>query len=268
MSPSPQPFPFCAGRRLIRAVVTAAVVVAGCAGTQPEPDRETAEIEAPAAAPQPPTADRSAPAGSIDSAARVILQSRGVDPVAYLLLERSEPTPDSAGVTSWTVRRSMGPTPDGPWTPTVERHFVLTADGDIALAGETNHTEGVGLAFTPPLVVMPSRLWTGGEPFSQDTRLRVWPLANPKQTKAQGRVRQHIVHEGHENINTPSGPMEAQQITQTFEAALSPAAVRNVTRQWIVPGIGPIAEDREERTKVFGVQTRFNRESWVLFAPP
>lgn len=191
----------------------------------------------------------------------------------YLLIERS-PAPDGdpappPPLPAWTVRRSEGPTPDGPWRLTVEQSFVTTDRGDVAIASETNHTEDVELTFTPPMIVMPARLGADGSEFTQSIRLRVSPIGKPDQTRARGPVRVTIRHEGADAVTVDGAALPAQRVVRLFAAQLAPADVVNTTRQWFVPGRGLVAETRQEHTRVFGVPTRNNRESWVIIeAPP
>ncbi len=185
----------------------------------------------------------------------------------YLAIER---LPDPGGDPThpaWIVRRSEGPTPGGPWTLTVEQHFVTTDRGDAAIASETNHTEDAELTFTPPMIVMPASLPAGGSEFTQSIRLRVSPIDKPSQIRARGPVRVTIRHEGGDTVASDTGRLPAQRVVRVFSGALAPAEVVNTTRQWFVPGHGLVAEDREEHTRVFGVPTRNNRESWVVVSP-
>jgi hypothetical protein len=184
---------------------------------------------------------------------------------AFMSVERTSPARNAAGQTTWAVRRAVGPSPDGPWTPAAELTFVVTAAGDAAIAEEINHEEKVELVFDPPLIIMPAELPAGSEPFTQETYLRVYPLGNRQQTKAKGPVHQRIAHDGGAVLTIDAGPRRVQKVIQTFEASLRPAEVRNITRQWFIPGVGLVGE---ERTRIFGVQTRLNRESWILVDHP
>jgi hypothetical protein len=115
---------------------------------------------------------------------------------------------------------------------------------------------------------MPAELLPGGEPFTQQLHLRVHPLGNRELVKAQGPVRQTITHDGSEILDSPSGPVAAQRITLIFDASLPPAEVHNRTRRWFDQAGRLIAEEREERTRILGVPSRLNRESWILSDPP
>lgn len=265
MRPIRTPTPHAAARCLFAAIagLAAAAAVSGCrsapAGETPTPTLTAAAIPAVTLTP--------ADCG-FSAEARTLFRSRLDGADRYLLIERTptdDADPDHPG---WTVHRSEGPTPDGPWTLTVEQHFITTERGDAALASETNHAEDAELTFQPPMIVMPASLPAGGTEFTQSIHLRVSPINKPGQLKAQGPVRVTIRHEGGDIVATDAGPLAAQRITRIFEAALKPADVLNTTRQWFAPGRGLIAEAREERTRIFSVPTRNNRESWVVVIPP
>jgi len=185
----------------------------------------------------------------------------------FMLVGRGQPVGTGPGAT-WTVRRSNGPTPDGPWTVDVERTMVMTAEGHAAIVRDIDHSEGVEVIFEPPMVVMPKELKSSGETFVQQTYMRVHPIGNRKRIKAEGAVRQEIVHAGGASIEASGNDTQrvGQHVIQTFRASLKPAEVVNVIHQWFAPESGIVAQTSDERTRVLGVQIRHNVESWVIDA--
>lgn len=190
------------------------------------------------------------------------------------MLIETEPAPAGAAQPAhWTQRRSVGPTPDGPWRLSVEQHWILTPEGHAAVADEINQDEQVELVYDPPLVMLPAALepdlsGDDAHSFVQTLRMRVHPLGNRRAIKASGTARQVITHQGAAMVGTPAGERAAQHILLSFTAALKPAEVTNLTNQWLDLNDGLIAEQREERTRVLGVPTRHNRESWVVDDQP
>lgn len=265
MRPNRQSVPPRGPRPLTRWAALAGMLagIAGCRSAAPSapPPEPAGAIAVPAAALTPGACRLSEPG-------RTVYRTRLGGGDRYLLIERS-PTPiQPTSLSAWTVRRSEGSTPDGPWTWTVEQSFVTTDRGDAAIASEINHTEGVELTFTPPMIVMPVSLGADGSEFTQSIRLRVSPIGEPDQTKARGPVRVTIRHEGADALDVDGVALPAQRVVRTFAAQLAPADVVNTTQQWFVPGRGLVADTREEHTRVFGVPTRNNRESWVIIEGP
>lgn len=180
---------------------------------------------------------------------------------AFLLIEQAEPA--AAG---WVVRRSRGPAAIGPWTPDLVQSLVLTPDGHHALAEELNHVEEVELVFDPPLVISLAAA-DAPAPFEQSTRLRVHPLGRRDQIKAQGPVTQRIITQPADPASWPHLTQASRHITQHFTASLPPAQVVNTTHQWFDDAGRLLAERREEQTRVLIVQSRLNRESWIILDP-
>ena len=244
----------------------------GCVPKRVQP--EMAAPKQPALVAESPAEVLHAQTASVGVRARMVYRARregagDAHAPAFMLEERDAPPAAEGGRAAWKMRRSTGPAKDGPWKLVTELTFVLTAEGHAAVSEEIDHDEGVELVYDPPMVVMPAELKPGAAAFTQTTYLRVYPSGSRKHVKAEGSVKQKIEHLGGASVDIPSSIPPAaqcacQQVVKTFTSTLKPAEVVNVVHQWIVPGVGMIAETSEERTKVFGVQTRHNRESWVV----
>lgn len=233
----------------------------GCAGNLAEPEEATTAAVTPEAA-TPLTAQEA----SVDVRPVAIFRS-APDRSRSMRIERGRPGSEGR----WTVKRETASSTEGPWIAQVEQVMVLNSSGEVALSEEINHEERVELVFDPPMVVMPARLAPGQAGAVEQTgELRVYPIGNRRKTKAQGPFRQRIEHQGAERVELGLGEgntVVAQHVVHQFTASLPPAEVSNRTDQWIIPRIGLVAETRQERTRVFGVPTRNNLESWTAEPP-
>lgn len=161
-------------------------------------------------------------------------------------------------------RRTRG---EESWRASVDQVLVRTPEGHVALAEEINHDERVELLYDPPLVLVPATLYPGGPPFEQATGMVVHPLGDRTRVRARGHARQTIEHEGGDAAVTSAGAA-SQRIRLAFEASLTPAEVTNLTLRWYDADGRLVAERHQERTRVLGVQTRRNRESWTIAQSP
>lgn len=177
----------------------------------------------------------------------------------YMQLERS---PEQAG--AWRERRSVGPAVDGPWTPQTIQLLRREGDAHIVLVEEINFDEQVELVYDPPLVLALINAQPGDSAFQQTTYLRVHPLGNRDATKAAGAAAQQITIETAALADAPAARSPTLKRTLRFTAALAPAEVTNSTTQWIDGTGALVAETRVERTRVFSLPSRNNRESWVI----
>jgi hypothetical protein len=145
--------------------------------------------------------------------------------------------------------------------------LALREDGAVVLVEEINHTEGVEVVFTPPLVVIPARIEAGEFP-AVEGRMTVHPLGDRTRVRAKGPVKVAAASEGGFRVRTPAGDFDAWKLSSTLTAELGPSRVQNETVIWLVPGIGLIAEERREKTTVMGLPVRGNTEKWVLVELP
>lgn len=148
-----------------------------------------------------------------------------------------------------------------------EQTLRLLDDGSVVLVEEINHTEGVEVVFEPPMVVLPVQIREGELPASEG-RMTVHPLGDRSRVRAKGPVRNTANCEGAFQVSTPAGLFDAWKLTSTLSADLGPSKVQNETVLWLVPGIGLIAERREEKTTVMGIPVRSNSETWVIHEAP
>lgn len=223
------------------ALALAAMLLGGCAGSWPAP-----------------AADHAAFA---DAAARVYRNRIESAPPERAFL-RIEDSPVQSG--QWQQRRSVGPSARGPWTPQIVQTLRRDGEAHIVLVEETNFDEQVELVYDPPLVIALVGGRPGDAPFQQTTFMRVHPLGNRAATKARGAAAQQITHEPAAPDDVPAIAAPVLKRTLRFTASLAPAEVTNTTTQWLDAAGELVAEVRVERTRVLGLPSRNNRESWVL----
>lgn len=232
------------------AIVIALSCLAGCAADRPAGD--------PMQSLSPPAAGEQArPAAIIAGAPPTLRYASGVEGDDGSLAI----TTDASGDTQTTTRLvDAGDAKPG------ERVLLQTIldDGSIATRREVNKPEGVVIVFDPPLVVLPASV-RAGTPFTQSVSMKVHPIKDESRTRAEGTATQEIRFLGRERLTLPGGrTVDTLKLGGTFSADLGPTSVVNESEEWYSEGLGLVAERREERTKVLGVQIRLNRSWWVL----
>jgi hypothetical protein len=141
-------------------------------------------------------------------------------------------------------------------------------DGGLVLTRTVDHVERVEVLFDPPLLVLPARL-EPGQVAIERLRMTVHPLGDRSRTRAAGPVVQEVADMGHDRVRTPAGTWVARHLRSVFTADLSGTKVRNQTDQWLVDGVGLVAQKRSERTTLLGVPVRSTDEAWaILTAEP
>lgn len=195
-------------------------------------------------------------------------QSRNDPGIALRVLrEQSEP-----GV--WTVRRWLLPAPGATERLVNQQRYIITPEG-LFLAEQLDQSERVEVVFEPPMLLIPT-LMPPGDRHEQSIHMTVHPLGNRKRVRAQGPAKSIIEYIGQERIDGPEGPISAALIRHHLTATLGAASVDNTTDQWLLPlrdkspepAWSLVAERRTEQTRVLGLQTRDNREHWILSPAP
>lgn len=136
-------------------------------------------------------------------------------------------------------------------------------DAGIVLTRSVDHVERVEVLFDPPLLVLPAQL-EPGQTATERLRMTVHPLGDRSRTRAAGPVVQEVTDLGHDRVRTPAGTWVARHLRSVFTADLSGTKVRNQTDQWLVDGVGLVAQKRSERTTLLGVPVRSMDEAWAM----
>jgi hypothetical protein len=203
-------------------------------------------------------------AASVDVAPR----SNMVDwenPAVRLVVERPGPGAGAGPGATWSVTRTIER--NGVSSDDGRQLMVLTPEGASAIAEDRNPAEKVDVVFDPPMIVVPGEL-SRGEERAQKLKVRVYPPGQRGKPRFEGAGQNTIAYTGDELVRTPAGEFAARKVVARFSTKLGPSSIVNVTELWFVDGVGIVAEKREERTSVLGVQVRRNVERWALADAP
>jgi hypothetical protein len=141
------------------------------------------------------------------------------------------------------------------------RVLVRTAEGSVALAEQTDASDGSTVRFTPPLLLAPARLAAGDRPAAEsqaDTSKAGAADRDP------GRAQRSMHLAAAERVRTPLGEFDALRVDATFTMKVPFASMRRETSTWVVPGRGPVATRSDERILVMGIVPRNRAETRVL----
>lgn len=261
---------------VIAGVVVAGIIapgLGGCASSAGDPSPPggaagglVTEPFAPVLLDTPPAPMR-ADGASVEVVRRVELldwEGDGARDRRRMVVERSGPEP---GQTTWQVTRTLLERVGGgadEATPVRTDSYTLTPEGAVAISEENNHDEKVEVVFEPAMVVMPLEL-VHGTPAEQKFNVKVYPGGKGRKTlKSSGSATQTIELTGMWLVTLAGGEqVQARGVRSVFRADFDPAKVVNTTEQWFVDGVGVVAEQRHERTTVFGLPIRESSERWV-----
>lgn len=183
-----------------------------------------------------------------------------------VLREQSEPG-------TWTVRRWLLSATGDSERLISQQRYIVTSEG-LSLSEQFDYAERVEVVFEPPMLLIPGRM-SPGDHQEQDLHMKVHPLGSRTRIRAQGPAKSSIEYLGQEPADSADAPPSSSLVRHSLAATLGAASVNNTTDQWLLPISTPsgpawslIAERRREQTRVLGVQTRDNREHWILAPSP
>lgn len=169
-------------------------------------------------------------------------------------------TPPPATAAEWTTRWAAR---DRRGEKLSEHTFRHAPDGGVAMLQTVEHADKVVTSFEPPLVVLPGRL-DGGSTLRQTLRMVVRPIGKPETIQSEGAASNELTYVADETVETPAGTFEAARVRSVLKVKLGTANVTATTDAWYAPGVGLVAQRRQERVTVFGVPVREGRTGWVL----
>lgn len=182
-------------------------------------------------------------------------------------LEVSRGSPSATPGATWTVRKSIGGTPDSLLT------FIREADGGVGLVSTAEFSDGAFTVFAPPMPISRPSIAPGkAGSYQRAVQMKVTHLdAAGKDTgksKASGRGTVTMTYQEATPIPRAAasglGTNAGLLLISVLSAELSPATVLSTTETWYDPaGTGIIAERRTERVKVMGVQIRSKQTLWL-----
>lgn len=141
------------------------------------------------------------------------------------------------------------------------RVLVRAEDGSVALAEQTDASDGSTVRFTPPLLLAPVRLAAGGT-ASADSQADTSKAGAPD--RDPGRAQRTMRLAAAERVRTPLGEFDALRVDATFTMKVPFASMRRETSAWVVPGRGPVATRSDERILIMGIVPRNRTETRVL----
>lgn len=141
------------------------------------------------------------------------------------------------------------------------RVLVRTADGSVALAEQTDASDGSTVRFTPPLLLAPARLAAGDRP-NADSQADTSKAGAADRDPGRAQRSMHLA--AAERVRTPLGEFDALRVDATFTMKVPFASMRRETSTWVVPGRGPVATRSDERILVMGIVPRNRVETRVL----
>jgi hypothetical protein len=144
------------------------------------------------------------------------------------------------------------------------RSYLLTlgSDGSLVMPSTISHEDAAVTTFDPPLVLAPPRL-VAGAPFNSASEMRVVDGGALHRVRQEGRAERSIIVEGVQRVRTPLGDFTALRVRVQFSATLQLATARDVVILYVAPGVGVIAEEREERIRALGFVNRSRRTTMV-----
>lgn len=157
---------------------------------------------------------------------------------------------------------SLGATIEDRWGDRRTYFLASNADGAAVMTGTTAHEDRATTLFEPPLGVAPATL-TQGRPFDARSAMRVMDEHDLRTLRHRGRCERRIVLETSERIRTPMGEFDALRLRVEFSATLALATASDVVVLHVVPGLGVVAEEREEKITAIGFVNRSRRNVLV-----
>lgn len=141
------------------------------------------------------------------------------------------------------------------------RVLVRTPDGSVALAEQSDASDGSTVRFTPPLLLAPARLAAGDRPAA-DSQADTSKAGAADRDPGRAQRSMHLA--AAERVRTPLGEFDALRVDATFTMKVPFASMRRETSTWVVPGRGPVATRSDERILVMGIVPRNRAETRVL----
>lgn len=144
--------------------------------------------------------------------------------------------------------------------------WSIDAAGDVVMPAVVDVADGAITIFDPPLVIAPARL-APGQPWVQQTAMRVLRLDDPSQVRESGTAVQTIEYSDVSRIRTAGGDLDAARVTITFKADLRMADAQTVTTLYVASGRGPVVREWSESVKTLGITIRSAKRTMVLENP-
>lgn len=155
----------------------------------------------------------------------------------------------------------------------LETHLLRTTpDGAIVMPATLTHRDRATSEFEPALLMAPPELRAnksadagGAATPTTTTRVRMTVLEEdpPRRVKEKGSATRELRIVDRVAISTPLGDFDAIRVSIDFRAKLSMASVHEVATQYVVPGLGVVAEERREDVRAVGIFARTTEQTIV-----
>lgn len=240
----------------------------GCAsdGALP-PQRETPSPDGPAIEVAPGfTIIRTAPAARTISGED--LQTRAGPEITWRMLAAS----GSGATTGESMLMRTLPSPADPAVTLVEEgdaqtlHLTGVGGPMIAMTRTDAHREGSVSRFEPALLVGRAEIMPGST-VEGTASMIVNSMEGAGRERDRGTATRRLQSVSDETIRTPLGELQCTRVEIEFRATLRFAEATVRTTRWIVPGVGPVAEQEHERILVLGLIPRDSTRVMVRTTP-
>lgn len=134
--------------------------------------------------------------------------------------------------------------------------------GGIVMPITIAHGDRAVTLFDPPLALAPAVLRFGA-PLRSEARMKVVDEGDRSKLQHSGRAERTLTLVDKVAIETPMGSFEAFRIRIDFRATLQLATASEVATQYVVPGLGVVAEERIERVNAIGFINRTTKRTIV-----
>lgn len=135
-------------------------------------------------------------------------------------------------------------------------------DGGIVMPTTIAHHDRAVTFFEPPLSLAPPLLRFGA-PLRSEARMKVVDEGDRSKLQHSGRAQRTLTLVDMVAIETPMGSFDALRVRIEFRATLQLATATEVATQYVVPGLGVVAEERIERVNAIGFINRSTKRTIV-----
>ncbi len=143
----------------------------------------------------------------------------------------------------------------GPSGPEQSLLLAPSSDGGLSMPATLAHADRAMSLFEPALGIVPRRL-VGGDAFTSRASMRVVGEADRSRVRQEGEATRSMRIVDRCRIATPLGELEAVRVEIEFRARLALANASERAVQYIVPGLGLVAEERRKEVRALGILGR------------
>lgn len=134
--------------------------------------------------------------------------------------------------------------------------------GAVVMPLTIAHRDRAVTFFDPPLALAPTQL-LAGSPLRSEAGMKVFDEGNRRKLQHSGRAARTLTLIDAVTIETPMGTFDALRVRVEFRATLQLATATEVATQYVVPGVGVVAEERVERVNAMGFINRTTKRTIV-----